>query len=76
MGNKIQKDETPRLNAARNGQSTYFTGRPCKYGHVVARITKTGACTECRKQSQKVQNEKIASLLRAAREQTKKGAQR
>lgn len=32
------------------GASTYFTGKPCKYGHVVHRNTADSSCTECRRQ--------------------------
>jgi hypothetical protein len=38
----------PELNAARaSGAPRYFTGVPCKSGHVVERITKNGTCVEC-----------------------------
>lgn len=26
----------------------YYTGRPCKYGHLAYRYTMTGACIDCR----------------------------
>lgn len=29
------------------GLSRYFTGRPCKYGHIVERYSNTGVCVEC-----------------------------
>lgn len=35
------------------GEKTYFTGRPCKYGHVVQRCTSSGVCVECSKTIQK-----------------------
>jgi len=31
------------------GYSHYFTGKPCKWGHITPRIAKTGVCLECRK---------------------------
>lgn len=35
-------------NAAMNaGLEWYFTGRPCKHGHVAERKTKNGSCREC-----------------------------
>lgn len=34
-------------DARKLGLSRYFTGRPCKYGHVSLRITSSGLCTEC-----------------------------
>lgn len=35
-----------RAEAKRNGATHYFTGEPCKHGHVAPRKTK-GACVEC-----------------------------
>jgi 5-methylcytosine-specific restriction endonuclease McrA len=37
----------PRQEARKQGLSRYFTGKPCKKGHFVARITRSGQCTEC-----------------------------
>jgi len=37
-----------REEAKRTGAKYYFTGQPCKHGHVAARKTK-GACVECLK---------------------------
>jgi hypothetical protein len=34
----------------------YFTGVPCKYGHVAERDTANGACVECRKSFQSARN--------------------
>lgn len=38
----ISRDE-----AFRTGLKTYFTGKPCKHGHLAPRYTSTGACAEC-----------------------------
>ena len=27
----------------------YFTGIPCRFGHISTRATSTGACNECRR---------------------------
>jgi hypothetical protein len=35
-----------REEAKKTGSKYYFTGQPCKHGHLAARKTK-GACTEC-----------------------------
>jgi len=32
------------------GQRYYFTGRPCKHGHVALRVVESGTCYECMKQ--------------------------
>ena len=37
-----------REEAKKTGSKYYFTGQPCKYGHIAARKTK-GACVECLK---------------------------
>ena len=36
-----------RAKAISEGKSKYFTGRPCKYGHVAERRVNGGACTVC-----------------------------
>jgi hypothetical protein len=36
-----------RRDAARAGEATYFTGQPCRHGHLSDRYTSTGNCTEC-----------------------------
>lgn len=38
-----------RAEAKKKGRKTYFTGKPCKHGHVAPRYTQTGLCTECSK---------------------------
>lgn len=39
---------TTREEAKKSGSKYYFTGQPCKHGHIAARKTK-GACIECLK---------------------------
>lgn len=36
-----------RAEAKSSGIAHYFTGKPCKNGHIAARFTSTCACTEC-----------------------------
>jgi hypothetical protein len=36
-----------RAAALSKGLKTYFTGKPCKRGHVVERRVDTGDCAEC-----------------------------
>ena len=36
-----------RATAKLDGDKTYFTGTPCKYGHLSYRYTQSGACNEC-----------------------------
>jgi 5-methylcytosine-specific restriction endonuclease McrA len=39
---------TTRIEAKKTGSKYYFTGQPCKHGHIAPRKTK-GACVECLK---------------------------
>jgi hypothetical protein len=36
-----------RQDALAQGSSTYFTGAPCKHGHVASRFTTTRQCVTC-----------------------------
>ncbi len=47
-----------RREAAENGLTRYFTGKPCKYGHASERFTSSGACIEC-------QNSALRGLYRS-----------
>jgi len=42
-----------RAAAKAAGELTYFTGRPCKHGHVAQRQTGSGTCLECCKRIQR-----------------------
>lgn len=46
MRRRIRRPE--RLNAQLLGELKYFTGRPCKHGHLAHRYTATGHCVPCR----------------------------
>jgi len=39
-----------RQRAKQLGEKYYFTGRPCKHGHIAKRYTSKGICFECNKQ--------------------------
>jgi hypothetical protein len=41
--------QSTRRGAAMLGDETYFTGKPCKRGHISERFTSSGHCVECRK---------------------------
>jgi len=43
------EDKLPRTRAEarRTGATHYFTGKPCKHGHVEYRLTSSGQCAEC-----------------------------
>jgi hypothetical protein len=36
-----------REQARAQGLGRYFTGKPCKHGHVEERLTSTGSCVQC-----------------------------
>jgi hypothetical protein len=54
---------TTRAEAKATGAKHYFTGEPCKYGHVAPRKTK-GACLDCLKNEWEEGNKKRAAYFR------------
>jgi hypothetical protein len=52
-----------RAEAKALGASHYFTGEPCKHGHIAPRKTK-GACVECVKAETETSKEKRAEYFR------------
>ncbi len=38
---------TARQKAVENNEITYFTGKPCKRGHLSVRFTNNSQCKEC-----------------------------
>jgi hypothetical protein len=54
---------TTREEAKKTGSKHYFTGQPCKHGHIAARKTK-GACIECLKVEWVKGNEMRADYFR------------
>lgn len=40
---------TPRQQAQRDGLTRYFSGSPCKHGHVAERAVRNRECCECRR---------------------------
>jgi hypothetical protein len=55
-----------RARAKAAGLKRYFTGKPCKYGHIAERLTRTGFCAVCYKLWTKANYLKNAEILRAA----------
>lgn len=43
----------PRHKAKLAGEATYFTGVPCRRDHVSPRMTDSGSCIECRRESER-----------------------
>lgn len=42
-----------RIDAKNQGLKRYFTGKPCKYGHVAERFVSSGRCSSCDSELQK-----------------------
>ena len=53
-----------RAEAKAQGLKRYFTGKPCKYGHVSERLVSDGKCCECRKKRHKENKDAIAERNR------------
>jgi hypothetical protein len=39
----------------------YWTGKPCKYGHIAKRYTITGSCSQCLNESSRATQQLIRS---------------
>ena len=61
--------KSTRMEAAQNGDLEYYTGKPCKNGHITIRNTLTGACKECNAEYVKRHKNKYRDLINAAREE-------
>lgn len=46
--------EVTRIEAAKLGLPRYFTGEPCKKGHISKRVTLTGHCMECDRERRRI----------------------
>ena len=66
-----------RQKAIKAGAATYFTGKPCKHGHIAERQTISGTCVTCykitrkdvQKQYREKNREKIVATYRKRMEQ-------
>lgn len=54
-----------RAQARHNGLGKYFTGVPCRNGHVAERYTQSGSCEECIRQSRAIVISKPAEIIPA-----------
>jgi hypothetical protein len=54
-----------RADAKSKGLSRYFTGRPCKHGHVALRKTVNGVCAECSRDIEEHHREKHREKFQA-----------
>ena len=56
-----------RKQAAAEGKIKYFTGKPCKYGHIAERYVSVGTCVECNRLQAKKNQNKYKKLINDAR---------
>jgi hypothetical protein len=64
MGKQMDSLPKTRKEAQATGASHYFTGEPCKHGHIAPRKTK-GACVECLKVEWQKSAEKRTDYFKA-----------
>ena len=50
--------ENSQKKALAKNETQYFTGKPCKYGHIAFRRAKSGECSTCRKIALKAWHDK------------------
>lgn len=62
-----------RREAKEKGFKTYFTGQPCKHGHVTYRYTQSGTCAECINGDHKRVVDPMVAARRAARAELVQG---
>lgn len=53
----IMNGKHPRSVAMERGDTHYFTGIPCKHGHIAKRRVKDRVCTECDSAAKKIRSE-------------------
>lgn len=55
---EVREDNAIRLQAKKEKQNTYFTGRPCRNNHIDARYVKNDLCVQCVKENNVRREEK------------------
>lgn len=64
MGRKIQTRE----QAIEAGDPIYYTGKPCKHGHLSERYTINSTCAECQRHKSRVNQQRARASIRARQE--------
>jgi len=63
-----------RETALKQGLAWYFTGKPCKHGHLTKRHVNGRGCTECNKEDRRARNpERVRAQWRAWRVRDREG---
>ncbi len=55
---EVRQDNAIRLQAKKEKQNTYFTGRPCRNNHIAERYVKNDLCVQCVKENNARREEK------------------
>lgn len=50
------------------GKTRYFTGQPCKRGHIAERMVRSGSCTECQRMFEQQYRSKKYAVVKAWKE--------
>jgi hypothetical protein len=57
-----------RLEAAASGLNKFYTGKPCKHGHLSERWVLNGACVQCNVERVAKQRRDLIKTMKAAQE--------
>jgi hypothetical protein len=57
-------DIISRKEAKEKGLTRYFTGKPCKYGHISERLTSDGVCVACEREHRQENKEQLKEYYR------------
>lgn len=68
----IMSKKAERHRAAIAGENKFFTGKPCKYGHIAFRYMPSGSCSECTKEYAKNNRQMIKDLMKSSSRKGKK----
>lgn len=56
---------TSREQAIEAGESTFYTGKPCKHGHLTERYTINGTCAECARVKSRATQQRARASIKA-----------
>lgn len=64
---RTRRVKQARQEAIERGDTHYFTGKPCKHGHIARRLVKDRICTECSRINANKQREKYPERVAATK---------
>jgi hypothetical protein len=67
----MQHEIVPRQQAIHDGLKLYFTGKPCKYGHIDQRYTVSNVCKECHRKLMANYRQKIMNRRKEAEDRSR-----